>query len=113
VALPPYHVSTSDEDRKQLYWGAFMQGAAAVERLRSAGRDVTAVDIAGLARRVFDAILAAAASNGLPFVDDTRLGQECFVDAFVTGYRQRAFAQQEIGARGRVRRARGRAQQDA
>jgi hypothetical protein len=85
-----YHLRSSDEDRKQLYWGAFMLGCAAFHQHRRAGYwlDDRAVGRLALAR--FHALLTTDASCGVAcYVDDEDLGRVCFCCAFLAGYRQR------------------------
>jgi hypothetical protein len=83
-----FHLASRTEDRKQLYWGAFMLGAAAFQQHRTAGLqlDNDAVDQFADAR--FHSI--SDSWPEAPFVDSAELGRSCFIEAFVAGYRERS-----------------------
>ncbi len=107
-----YHVAEAEEDRKQLYWGAFMQGAVVFHQQASHSACFTALAAQELALRRFEALFAH--SDALS-VDDWGLGLACFTEGFVAGYQQRAdrtdldglAPQAHLTALGRVYRARG------
>ncbi len=82
-----YHVAKAEEDRKQLYWGAVLQGAVAFHQQVSHGVCLTARAMQELALRRFEALFAH--SDAL-FVDDWCLGLACFTEGFMAGYQQRA-----------------------
>jgi hypothetical protein len=98
-----YRLRDEAEDRKQLYWGAFMVGCAAFHQHRRAGFWLDAPALEDLALRRFQASLHDLGNEDVAFVDDERLGQSCFIDGFTAGYRARA---ERNGLRGLVLRRR-------
>src|SRR6476659_4154369 len=89
-AVSVYELRNNDEGRKQLYWGAFMQGCVAFHRHRRAGYWVNSTSVDRLADSRFAALYGATVSDGGSLVDDYNLGLQCFTEGFQAGYEQRA-----------------------
>jgi hypothetical protein len=89
VARVQYHLRSSGEDRKQLYWGAFMLGGAVFHQHRKAGYWLDRAALEALAARGF-ALLTGATGDEVPKVDDETLGRIWFRAGFMTGYQERA-----------------------
>jgi hypothetical protein len=84
-----YQLQSGDEGRKQLYWGAFMQGCSAFHRHRRAGYWLNAASLSALANRRFVGLYRAVKS-GTSFVDDYGLGLRCYIEGFEAGYAKRS-----------------------
>ena len=85
-----YRVCSSSEDRKQVYWGAFMLGCAAFHQHRRGGYWLDDRAVGQLATSRFQALLVGPSPDYAAYVDDEDVGQACFSCGFLDGYRERA-----------------------
>jgi len=85
-----YALRSNGEGRKQLYWGAFMQGCVAFHHHRRAGYWVNAASVEALAQRQFADLHKACDRDHSSLVDDYDQGLRCYTEGFGAGYEQRA-----------------------
>src|ERR1700681_4226287 len=85
-----YNLRNKPEDRKQLYWGAFMLGCAAFHQHRRDGYRLDAIAVDELALWGFRTAMIELSEPDLPYVDDENLGLAWFSDGYRAGYRARA-----------------------